>query len=59
MLTFVALDQGLAYKLWGSVFHDASCIGALVDRFAQHCHTLDIDADSWRNTHGLKRNPRK
>lgn len=22
--------------------------GALVDRFAQHCHVVDIDADSWR-----------
>jgi hypothetical protein len=21
---------------------------ALVDRFVQHCHTLDIEAESWR-----------
>ncbi|MCP4449318.1 MAG: ATP-binding protein IstB, partial [Myxococcales bacterium] len=21
---------------------------ALVDRFVQHCHVMDIDADSWR-----------
>jgi DNA replication protein DnaC len=45
----VVITTNLAYKHWGSVFHDASCLGALVDRFAQHCHTLDIDADSWRN----------
>ena len=25
------------------------CLGALIDRFAQHCHVLDIDAESWRN----------
>ena len=48
-LPHVVLDQShLAFKQWGSVFHDASCLGALVDRFAQHCHIIDIDADSWR-----------
>jgi DNA replication protein DnaC len=51
----VVITTNLAYKLWGSVFRDASCLGALVDRFAQHCHTVDIDADSWRERHSLKR----
>lgn len=56
----IVLTTNLAYKQWGSVFHDASCLGALVDRFAQHCHTVDIDADSWRDCHSLKRtSPRK
>jgi DNA replication protein DnaC len=56
----IVLTTNLAYKQWGSVFHDASCLGALVDRFAQHCHTVDIDADSWRERHSLKRtSPRK
>jgi DNA replication protein DnaC len=45
----VVITTNLAYKQWGSVFHDASCLGALVDRFAQHCHVIDIDAESWRN----------
>jgi DNA replication protein DnaC len=27
---------------------------ALVDRVAQHCHVVDIDADSWRQTHATK-----
>jgi DNA replication protein DnaC len=45
----IVLTTNLAYKQWGSVFNEASCLGALVDRFAQHCHTVDIDADSWRN----------
>ncbi len=54
------ITTNLAFKQWGTVFHDASCLGALVDRFAQHCHVLDIDADSWRNKESLKRNkPRK
>ncbi len=44
-----------AFKQWGSVFHDASCLGALVDRFAQHCHVIDVDAESWRNKEALKR----
>lgn len=51
----VVITTNLAFKQWGSVFHDASCLGALVDRFAQHCHVLDIDAESWRNKEALKR----
>jgi DNA replication protein DnaC len=51
----VVLTTNLAYKQWGSVFHDASCLGALVDRFAQHCHTLDIDAESWRHKNAQHR----
>jgi DNA replication protein DnaC len=51
----VVLTTNLAYKQWGAVFHDASCLGALVDRFAQHCHTLDIDAESWRHKHAQHR----
>jgi DNA replication protein DnaC len=44
----VVITTNLAYKQWGTVFGDAPCLGALVDRFAQHCHVFDIDADSWR-----------
>jgi DNA replication protein DnaC len=50
----IVITTNLAFKQWGSVFHDASCLGALVDRFAQHCHVLDIDADSWRHKEALK-----
>ena len=42
------ISTNLAFKQWSSVFPNAACVGALVDRFAQHCHTMDIDADSWR-----------
>ncbi|HXX66752.1 MAG TPA: IS21-like element helper ATPase IstB [Polyangiaceae bacterium] len=55
----VVLTTNLAYKAWGSVFHDASCLGALVDRFAQHCHHLDIDAESWRHKEAQQRSRSK
>lgn len=47
----LVISTNLAFKQWGQVFPDATCIGALVDRFAQHCHVIDIDADSWRQKH--------
>jgi DNA replication protein DnaC len=51
----VVITTNLAFKQWGSVFHDASCLGALIDRFAQHCHVIDIDAESWRNKKAILR----
>ncbi len=42
------ITTNLAFKDWGSVFPGAACVVALVDRFTQHCHVLDIDGDSWR-----------
>ena len=44
----IVVTTNLPYKQWAAVFQDASCLAPLIDRFAQHCHTLDIDADSWR-----------
>lgn len=38
------ISTNLPFKQWGTVFAGA----ALVDRFVQHCHVLDIEADSWR-----------
>lgn len=56
----IVITTNLAFKQWGSVFQDASCLAALVDRFAQHCHVLDMDADSWRQKDSLRRGrPRK
>jgi DNA replication protein DnaC len=54
----VVITTNLSYKQWSTVFGDAPCLGALVDRFAQHCHVLDIDADSWRDKERLERNGR-
>ncbi len=44
----------LAFKQWGTVFPGAACVVALVDRFAQHCHKLNIVADSWRDAHSFE-----
>ena len=49
------VTTNLSFKQWGSVFPGAACVVALVDRFAQHCHVVDIDADSWRQRHALTR----
>jgi DNA replication protein DnaC len=42
------ITTNLAFKEWGTVFPGAACVGALVDRFVERCHVIDIDADSWR-----------
>lgn len=51
------ITTNLAFKLWGTVFPGAACVVALVDRFAQHCHVVDIDADSWRQKESLDPKP--
>lgn len=48
------ITTNLAFKEWGTVFPGAACVGALVDRFTQHCHALDIEGDSWRQRHQLE-----
>ena len=42
------VTTNLAYKKWGDVFDGATSIHATVDRFAQHCHVVDIDGESYR-----------
>ena len=42
------ITTNLAFKQWGATFPGAACVVALVDRFTESCHVLDIDADSWR-----------
>jgi DNA replication protein DnaC len=49
------ITTNLAFKQWGTVFPGAACVVALVDRFAQHCHKVDVDADSWRDSHNFER----
>jgi DNA replication protein DnaC len=55
----IVITTNLAYKQWGTVFGDAPCLVALIDRFAQHCNVLDIDADSWRDKERLEKSGRK
>jgi hypothetical protein len=49
------ISTNLAFKQWGTVFPGAACVVALVDRFAQHCHRVEIDADSWPDKHSFER----
>lgn len=42
------ITTNLGFKEWGKIFPGAACVSALVDRFVQHCHVLDIDGDSYR-----------
>jgi DNA replication protein DnaC len=42
------ITTNLGFKQWGGIFPGAACVAALVDRFTESCHVLDIDADSWR-----------
>jgi DNA replication protein DnaC len=51
------ITTNLPFKQWGAVFPGAACVVALVDRFVQHCHVLDIDADSYRQK-ALRLDPR-
>jgi len=53
------VTTNLSFKQWGTVFPGAACVVALVDRFAQHCHVVDIDADSWRQKNALARDGRE
>jgi DNA replication protein DnaC len=54
-----AITTNLAYKQWSTVFPGAACVAALVDRFAQHCHVVDIDAESWRKKEAGERSTAK
>lgn len=44
----VMITTNLSFRSWNDVFPSAACLGALVDRFAEYCHVIDIDADSYR-----------
>jgi DNA replication protein DnaC len=47
------ITTNLGFKQWGTTFPGAACVVALVDRFAQHCHRVDILGESWRNKNQL------
>lgn len=46
--TATIITTNIPFKKWNTIFPGAACVSALVDRFVQHCHVIDIDADSWR-----------
>jgi len=47
------ITTNLAFKQWGTTFPGAACVVALVDRFAQHCHRVEIVGESYRDKHRL------
>jgi DNA replication protein DnaC len=47
------LTTNLPFKQWSTVFPGAACVAALIDRFVQHCHVIDIDGESWRQKDSL------
>jgi DNA replication protein DnaC len=53
------VTTNLPFKQWNTLFPGAACVVALVDRFAQHCHVIDVDADSWRLKSKPDPRPRK
>jgi len=50
----IVITTNLAFKQWSKIFPGAACVGALIDRFVQHCHVLDIDAESWRQKESIQ-----
>ncbi|MFC1611086.1 ATP-binding protein, partial [Myxococcota bacterium] len=52
------ITTNLPFKNWPTVFPGAACVGALVDRYVQHCRVIDIDADSWRQKESQTPKPR-
>lgn len=44
----VVMTTNLPFKNWVDVFPEAACLGALIDRFAEHCLVIDIDGESYR-----------
>lgn len=50
----LVVTTNLPFKKWPEVFGNAASVAALVDRFVERCHILDVDADSWREKHSLR-----
>jgi DNA replication protein DnaC len=53
------ITTNLAFKQWGTIFPGAACVVALVDRFVQHCHVLDIEGESWRQKEPVEKPGRR
>jgi DNA replication protein DnaC len=48
------ITTNLPFKQWGTIFPGAACVAALVDRFTEHCHVIDIEGESWRQKNAGK-----
>ena len=58
----VIITTNLAFSDWPTVFPNASCTVAMIDRLVEHSSIIDIGGDSWRKRAAeqrLKAKPRK
>lgn len=55
----VALTTNLAFKDWTTVFPNATCTVALVDRLCHRADILKIEGDSWRKKEATERQERR
>ena len=51
----IVLSTNLAYKDWGTVFPNATCTVALVDRLTHRADTIRIVGESWRRKEAEER----
>lgn len=49
------LTSNLPFDQWEGIFHDPAMTVALVDRLTHHSHLLEMNGDSFRFKHSLKR----
>ena len=55
----VALTTNLAFKDWATVFPNATCTVALVDRLCHRADILKVEGDSWRKKEATERQDRR
>jgi DNA replication protein DnaC len=55
--TSTIMTTNLGFKAWGGVFGEAGSLVALIDRFTQHLHVMDIEGDSYRDPRNKKPGP--
>ena len=44
----MVLTTNLAFKAWSTIFPNASCAVALIDRLTHHAEIITIDGESYR-----------
>lgn len=55
----IAITTNLAFKDWASVFPNATCTVALVDRLCHRSDVLKIEGESWRKKEAKERSARQ
>ena len=50
----IVLTTNLAFKDWSTIFPNASCAVALIDRLTHHAEIITIDGESYRKREGVR-----